>query len=72
MLDPRARKDAESGSLKNLRQLLGSGHNNHIEASLRLQESPFYVQKWLKKWRIGVNEAKSVQVTFIIRRETCR
>jgi len=27
-------------------------YNDHIEASLRLQESLFYMQKWLKKWRI--------------------
>jgi len=46
-------------------------HNNHIQASLRLQESLFYIQKWLKKWRIRVNGAKSVQAIFITRRGTC-
>jgi len=46
-----------------------AAHNNRIEATLRLEESLFYIQEWLKKWRIRVNEAKSVQVTFTIRRE---
>jgi len=31
-----------------------------IEASLRLQESLFYIYKWLKEWRIRINGAKSV------------
>jgi len=44
-----------------------SGSRNHIEASPCLQESLFYIQKW----EIRVNGAKSVQVTFIIRKETC-
>jgi len=29
-----------------------AAHKNHIEASQRLQESFFYIQIWLKKWRI--------------------
>jgi len=45
--------------------------NNHIEASLRLQESLSYIQKWLKKWRIKASGTKSVDVTFTIRKETC-
>jgi len=32
---------------------------DHIEASQRLQESLFYIQIWLKKWRIRVNGTKS-------------
>jgi len=39
-----------------------AAHKNHIEASQRLQESLFYI--WLKKWRIRVNGAKCVPVTF--------
>jgi len=46
-------------------------HKDHIEASERLQESLFYIQMWLKKWRIRVNGAKSVHVTFTTRRKTC-
>jgi len=44
-------------------------YNNHINASLRLQKCVFYIKKWLKKWRNRVNGAKSVQVTFITRKD---
>jgi len=46
-------------------------HNDHIEASLCLQESLFYIQKWLTKWRIKANGTKSVHVTFIIYKKIC-
>jgi len=42
-----------------------------IYKSLRLQGSLFYIQKWLKKWKIRVNGARFVQVTFTTRKETC-
>jgi len=48
-----------------------TAHKDHIEASQRLQKSLFHIQIWLKKWRIRVNRAKSVQVTFTTRRKTC-
>jgi len=48
-----------------------TARKDHVEASQRLQESLFHIQIWLKKWRIRVNGAKSVQVTFITRRKTC-
>jgi len=35
-----------------------ASHKDHIIASQRLQESLFYIQIWLKKWRIRVNGAK--------------
>jgi len=35
-------------------------HNNHIEASSRLQESFHHIQRFFKKWRIKANETKSV------------
>jgi hypothetical protein len=35
---------------------------------LRLQETLYYIQRWLKKWRVKANKIKSVQMTFIIRR----
>jgi len=44
---------------------------DYIEASQRLQESLFYIQIWLKKWRIRVNGVKSVQIIFSTRRKTC-
>ena len=40
-------------------------------ASQRLQNSINKIQLWLQKWRIQVNEQKSVQVTFTLRKETC-
>jgi len=30
-----------------------AAHKNHIEASQDLQESLFYIQKWLKKWNVA-------------------
>jgi len=47
-----------------------AAHKDHVEAS-HLQERLFYIQIWLKKWRIKVNGAKSVQVIFTTRRKTC-
>jgi len=35
---------------------------------MQLQEILHHIQKWLKKWRL--NETKSIQVTFIIRKKT--
>jgi len=35
-------------------------HNNHVEASSRLQESLHHIQRFFKKWRIKANETKSV------------
>jgi len=37
-----------------------AAHNNHIEASSRLQESLRHIQRWFKKWKIKVNGTKSV------------
>jgi len=41
-----------------------AAHYNHMEASLRLEESLYHIQRWLKKWRIKANGTKSVQLTF--------
>ncbi|GBP78228.1 Probable RNA-directed DNA polymerase from transposon BS [Eumeta japonica] len=40
-------------------------------ASAKLQAHVFKVENWLDKWRIRVNQGKSVHVTFTLRRETC-
>ena len=40
-------------------------------ASANLQKSLDAVSKWLKEWRIKVNETKSVQVTFLLRKQNC-
>lgn len=40
-------------------------------ASEKLQDALNSIQDWLKTWRIKVNETKSQQVTFTLRRNTC-
>jgi hypothetical protein len=50
---------------------IATAHNDPITASQTLQENLNNVQKWLKQWRIKVNETKSVQVTFTLKRGTC-
>lgn len=44
---------------------------NPVQASTKLQKSLDKISLWLKTWCIKANEAKSVQVTFTNRRETC-
>jgi hypothetical protein len=39
-------------------------HENQATATHRLQTNLNEIQIWLKKWRMKVNETKSVQVTF--------
>ena len=46
-------------------------HKNPTIASLMLQNYLFKLQQWFKTWRIVVNENKSTQVTFTLRKETC-
>jgi len=45
-----------------------AAYNNHIEASLRLQESLYNIQRWFKKCRIKANRTIS---TDDIHRKTC-
>ena len=40
-------------------------------ASSQLQNSLNTISSWLKKWRIKANEAKSVHVTFTLRKQQC-
>lgn len=44
---------------------------NPNNASVKLQNSLNSLEKWMKKWKIGVNESKSVQVTFTLKQEDC-
>ena len=46
-------------------------HQNPAEASRILQEHLDKIQIWLNKWRIKVNESKSVHITFTLRKLTC-
>lgn len=48
-----------------------SSHENPQIASENLQDIILDVERWLKVWRIKVNETKSVHLTFTLRRETC-
>lgn len=48
-----------------------SSHQDPNMASILLQTNLNKIQRWLKIWRIRVNETKSVHVTFTNRRETC-
>lgn len=50
--------------------ILASHYNPEI-ASQRLQNSLNTIVTWLQKWRIKVNEEKSIHVTFTNRKETC-
>lgn len=44
---------------------------NHIAASAKLQAHVYEMEEWLDKWRIKVNQGKSVHVTFTLKRQTC-
>jgi hypothetical protein len=46
-------------------------HTDPATASGYLQENLYDMQNWLKKWKIRVNESKSVQVTFTMKRGVC-
>jgi len=46
-------------------------HENPTIASLNLQEHLHIIQKWLKKWKIKVNESKSSHITFTLRKGHC-
>jgi len=40
-------------------------------ASLNLQEHLNIIEKWLKKWKIKVNESKSSHIKFTLRKGHC-
>jgi hypothetical protein len=41
-------------------------HEDPTIASLNLQEHLHIIVKWLKKWKIKVNESKSLHITFTL------
>lgn len=48
--------------------------SSHIDARMatyHLQNHVLSIESWLKKWKINVNESKSVHITFTLRRENC-
>ena len=46
-------------------------HPDPMAASRNHQEHLNTVENWLKKWKIKVNETKSSQVTFTLRKDNC-
>ena len=48
-----------------------SVNSDPVKASEELQSHLLLVEDWLKKWRIKVNETKSVHVTFTLRKGNC-
>jgi hypothetical protein len=46
-------------------------HEDPTIASLNLQEHLHKIKKWLKKWKIKVNESKTSQITFTLRKGYC-
>jgi hypothetical protein len=46
-------------------------HEDPTIASLNLQEHLHITEKWLKKWKIKVNESKSSYITFTLRKGHC-
>jgi hypothetical protein len=46
-------------------------HENPAIATHSLQTNLNEIQLWLKKWRMKVNETKSVQITFTLKKNTC-
>jgi hypothetical protein len=46
-------------------------HENPIAASRKLQSHLDHLETWLKKWSIIINETKSKQVTFTLKKGKC-
>jgi hypothetical protein len=46
-------------------------HDNPVTASSHLQEHLSFMEAWLNKWKIKVNESKSTQTTFTLLKDTC-
>jgi hypothetical protein len=48
-----------------------ASHENPTTASTRLQEHVNLLEAWATKWKIRINETKSTQVTFTLRKNRC-
>jgi len=46
-------------------------HEDPTIAALNLQEHLHIIEKWLKKWKIKINESKSSHITFTLRKGHC-
>jgi hypothetical protein len=47
-----------------------TSHKDPVAAA-RLQSHPDHIETWLKKWHININETKSMQVTFTLKKGKC-
>jgi hypothetical protein len=45
-----------------------TSHEDPVTAARRLQS---HLETWLKKWRVIINETKSLQVTFTLKKGKC-
>jgi hypothetical protein len=48
-----------------------ASHADPAQATRNLKHHLNLIQEWIHKWKIKMNEAKSTQVTFTLRREQC-
>jgi hypothetical protein len=46
-------------------------HDNPATATTNLQDHLILIEKWLSKWKFKVNETKSIQTTFTLRKGRC-
>jgi hypothetical protein len=46
-------------------------HSDPVTASMYIQDHLHEIERWTQKRRLKINEAKSVHVTFSLRKDTC-
>jgi len=46
-------------------------HSDPTTASLNLQDHLYKIEKWLRKWKMKVNETKSSHIMFTLRKGQC-
>jgi hypothetical protein len=51
--------------------VIPASHEDPMTASTRLQHHINLLEAWATKWKIKINETKSTQVTFTLRRNQC-
>jgi hypothetical protein len=48
-----------------------TSHEDPVAAARRLQSPLDHLETWLKNWRTNINETKSLQVTFTLKKAKC-
>jgi hypothetical protein len=46
-------------------------HADPATASMYIQDYLHEIERWTQKWRLKIKEAKSVHVTFSLKKDTC-